>query len=128
VSITAPGGTPQTTKPFIDSARNFTGPQIYRVTSEDGSCKDYAVSVHLSGGGAKLITGFVFNSVPVGGGKTVQAVGQINQDTLTIEVRVPHSAVITGLAPTITYLGASLGYGTISGSPSPVNENTGSVG
>jgi hypothetical protein len=110
VSITPPGGTPQTGKPFVDSARNFNVPQAYRVTAEDGSFKDYAVSVHVSGGGAKIITGFVFKAVPVDGGKTVSVVGQIDQETHTIEVKVPHTATTLTLAPTITYLGKSVSF------------------
>jgi hypothetical protein len=127
-SITPPGGAPQTAKPFIDSSRSFGSPQAYRVTAEDGSFKDYAVSVHVSGGGAKIITGFVINPA-AGNGLAAAAVGQIDQDARTIEVMVPHSVTgLTSLAPTITYLGASLGYGTISGAPSDTHTNTGPAG
>jgi hypothetical protein len=126
VSIVPPGGTPLPTRFFTDSvARDFTGPQIYRIMAEDGSFKDYAVSIHASGGGAKIITGFVFKSVPVGGGKTVSVVGQINQDTLEIVVDVPHTATTLSLAPTITYLGKSVGYSdTLAGNPAQVDTNT----
>jgi hypothetical protein len=107
-SITPPGGTAQSAKPFTDNIRNFGSPQVYTVTAEDGSAKNYAVSVHISGGGAKIITAFVFKAVPVNGGPVVQVAGQINQDTATIEVRVPHAATdLTSLVPTITYLGKS---------------------
>jgi hypothetical protein len=130
VTITPPGGTPQTAKPFTDSSRSFGTPQVYRVTAEDGSFKDYAVSVHASGGGVKTITGFVFKPENnPGKGLTTQVVGQIDQDTHTIEVKVPHTVDISGtLAPTITYLGASLGYGTSPGLPSQVDTNTGPAG
>jgi hypothetical protein len=122
VSITAPGGTPQSAKPFTDSPRSFGTPQIYRVTAEDGSFKDYEVSVHVSGTGAKIITGFVIN--PDSENKlTVAAVGQINQDNYTIVVKVPQTAVISGLKPAVTYLGQSLGYGESSGSSSDIDEN-----
>jgi hypothetical protein len=119
VSITPPGGTPQTGKPFVDGARNFSVPQAYRVTAEDGSFKDYAVSIHASGDGAKIITGFVFKSVPLDppGSGTVSVVGQIDQDSHTIEVKVPHTADITSLAPTVTYLGKSLRFDADSGVP-----------
>jgi hypothetical protein len=126
-SITPPGGAPQTTKPFEDSVRNFGSPQADRVTAEDGSYKDYEVSVHVSGGGAKIITGFVFEPED-NAALTVAAVGQINQDTHTIEVRVPHSVDLTSLKPTITYLGKSAGFaGTVSGTP-PMDTNTVSAG
>jgi hypothetical protein len=132
VSITPPGGMPQTGKPFIDSARNFNAPQAYRVTAEDGSFKDYAVSVHVSGGGAKVITGFVFKPEDNSGkGLTVPAVGQINQETHTIEVRVPAAVNLsTTLKPAITYLGRSAGYaGTTSGVlPSSADTDTAPAG
>jgi hypothetical protein len=118
VSITPPGGTPQSAKPFTDSTRNFGGLQTYRVTAEDGSFKDYAVSIHVSGGGSKIITGFVF-SLAAG-----QAVGQINQDTHTIEVKVPHSVdLATPLVPAITYLGQKIAYGATSPAGTLVNTN-----
>jgi hypothetical protein len=102
-SITPPGGTAQTSpNPYNDISRNFSGPQTYRITAEDGSFKDYAVSVHVSNDSSKVITGFVFNSVP--------AVGSIDQNARTIDVVIPHSAAssISGLAPSITYIGASI--------------------
>jgi hypothetical protein len=124
-SITPPGGTPQTAKTFTDAARHFGSPQVYTVTAEDGTVKDYAVSVHVSGGGARIITGFVFNSVPLTPSGTVSVTGQIDQDTYTIEVRVPHNANISGtLAPTITYLGKSAAYTGTSTGGSPLNQNT----
>jgi hypothetical protein len=125
VSIIPPGGAPQTDKPFTDGARDFRVPQVYTVTAEDGSVKDYAVSVHAAGEGAKSITGFVFKSVQVGSG-IVSVVGQINQETHTIEVRVPLAAATLTLAPTITYLGAELKYkeGTDSQTTSQVDKNT----
>jgi hypothetical protein len=117
VSITPPGGTAQALKSFTDSSRHFGSPQVYRITAEDGSVQDYTVLVHVSGGGAKVITGFMF--------RPASAVGQINQDTHTIEVNVPHSADISGLAPTITYLGKSVGYADTSGAaPAAADTNT----
>jgi hypothetical protein len=127
VSITPPGGTPQTARPFTDSVRNFSVPQTYRVTAEDGTFKDYAVSVHISGGGAKTITGFVFKHTE-NSGLTADAVGQINQDTHTIEVRVPHAATITGIKPTITYLGKSAAYTGTSTGGSAQNQNNAPAG
>jgi hypothetical protein len=131
-SITPPGGTPQTAKPFTDSVRHFGTPQVYRVTAEDGSFKDYVISVHISGGGVKVITGFVFKSVPLvpPGSGTVSVVGQIDQDQHIIEVKVPHTVTaLNALAPTITYLGASLGYSdTSGGTPVEVDTNTGPAG
>jgi hypothetical protein len=95
--------TGKTISPGPGAAGNFSGPVSYRVTAEDGSTKDYSVSVHLSGNSSKVISGFSFTSIP--------AVGQVDQEAHTIEVAVPHSAapLIGSLAPTITYIGASIG-------------------
>jgi hypothetical protein len=132
VLIIPPGGTPQPTRFFTDNvARDFTGPQIYRIMAEDGSFKDYLVSIHVSSGGAKIITGFVFKSVPLSDGKTVSVLGQINQDSHEIVVNVPHATrkPLPSLAPTIFYLGKSVGYGASStGNPAQVDTNTSSGG
>jgi hypothetical protein len=94
--------------PGSGSVLNFQNPVSYRVTAEDGSTKDYSVSVHRSISDAKIITGFTFNSVPLGNNTTTAAVGQIDQKLHTIEVVVPRSAVRSSLAPTLTYIGASI--------------------
>jgi hypothetical protein len=127
VSITPPQGTPQSATPFTDTSRNFGSPQVYRVTAEDGSFKDYAVSVHRSGGGSKIITGFVFKSVPVSGG-TVSIVGQIDQDNHTIKVNLPHTATTFVLEPTITYLGKSAAYTGTGTGGTPQDQDTASLG
>ncbi|MDR1420020.1 MAG: DUF5018 domain-containing protein, partial [Treponema sp.] len=127
VSITPQGGTAQTANPYTDSPRNFSVPQTYTVTAEDGSVKNYAVSVHVAGSGVKVITGLVFESVPLSGGGTVKVIAQIDQDTHTIEALVPSDADVDGdpsFAATITYLGGSAGYaGTTSGGI-PTDTNT----
>jgi hypothetical protein len=127
VSITPQGGTPQTANPYTDSPRNFSVPQIYTVTAEDGSIKDYAVSVHVAGNGIKVITGFVFESVPLSGvgGETVKIVAQIDQDARIIEAVLPADANISGtLAPVITYLGQAAGYAGTAPGETPLVWNT----
>lgn len=113
--------TGKTISPDPGSVRDFRNPVIFRVTAEDGSTKDYAVSVHISGGTTKVITGLAFKSVPVkpasiGPQTLVSATGQIDQTVHTIKVSVPHSADISSLAPTITYIGSGIRYqsGTVS--------------
>jgi hypothetical protein len=96
--------------PAPGSARDFRSPVLFTVTAEDGTTKDYAVSVHVSNNSSAVITGFVFNSVPVSGG-SIQAVGAIDQDARTITVALPRtvgSAIPAGLTPAITYIGASI--------------------
>jgi hypothetical protein len=87
--------------------QDFSGPVSYQVTAEDGSVKDYAVSVHRLNNTSKIITGLSFPVVPVGF-SSVPAVAAIDQESLAIEVRVPRSADIRGLAPVITWVGKSI--------------------
>jgi hypothetical protein len=94
--------TGKTISPASGAVGNFSGPVSYRVTAEDGSTKDYTVSVHLSGNSSKVISGFAFTSIP--------AIGQVDQEAHTIEVVVPYSTAINSLRPTITYIGASIGF------------------
>jgi hypothetical protein len=114
ISITVPASTDITAlNPSIShtgqtispgpGVRDFSGPVTYTVTAEDGSARDYAVSVHVSNDSGKVITGFSFNSVP--------AVGQIDQAAYTVTVRVPHGTDRSALSPTIAYIGASLSSG-----------------
>jgi hypothetical protein len=105
--------------PASGSAQNFSSPVSYRVTAEDGSTKDYAVTVYFAESG-KIITGFSFDSAPGG-----PIVGQIYQAGHTIEVVVPHGAwsSIDSLRPTITYFGASIAYSGPSSRTSPVTAN-----
>jgi hypothetical protein len=86
--------------PGSGTVMNFQNPVSYRVTAEDGSVKDYLVSVHRSTANAKLITGFAFNAL--------QTAGEIDQTAHTIEVYVPASTNMTSLVPTLTYIGASI--------------------
>jgi hypothetical protein len=90
------------------SLEDFTGPVSYRVTAEDGSTKDYTVTVYFAESG-KVITGFSFDD-PLSKGK--QILGQINQAAHTIEVLIPPEvwSSVNSLAPTISYFGASISY------------------
>jgi hypothetical protein len=107
------------------TGRNFNVPQMYTVTAEDGTVKTYKVTVDPSSGDTKVITGFVFETVPLINSVSdiigaVRAVGSIDQSTKTITVVVPPdttdmSADITGLSPTITYIGRSITAPTVSG-------------
>jgi hypothetical protein len=100
--------------PAPGSARDFNIPVSYRVTAEDGSFNDYAVTVHVANDNAKVITGFVFRPEdnPGVSGLTVPVVGSIDQDVAnTIRVVLPlslGSSIPTGLKPHITYIGASI--------------------
>jgi hypothetical protein len=91
--------------PAADTPLNFNNPQTYTVTAEDGSTKTYTVKTIPISGDAKLITSFVFNEVPLAGGGTVRVPAAVDQDGHAITATVPYAANITGLKPTITYIG-----------------------
>jgi hypothetical protein len=101
-SITPASGTPQ----------DFNAPQTYTVTAEDGSVKTYKVTVNTHDNNAKILTSFVFNEVPLGPSPPytgyVRAVGSIDQANRIVTVPVPHAADVTGLVPTLTYIGRSV--------------------
>jgi hypothetical protein len=116
--------TGKTISPGSGVSRDFRTPVLYMVTAEDGSTKDYAVSVHVSSNSSALITGFVFRSVPIPGG-SIQAVGSIDQDRRAITVALPRTTAVLGslptsLTPTITYIGASI---KLSGAGSEETDN-----
>jgi hypothetical protein len=95
--------TGETLSPGSGEARNFNNPVFYRVTAEDGSYKDYTVQCHRRATDNRIITGFIVTLSP---GNVV--VGSIDQETRTIAVTVPYDTNVTGLSPTITYMGYSL--------------------
>jgi hypothetical protein len=98
--------------PASGNAANFNIPQTYTVTAEDGSAKTYRVTVSTQDANAKIVTSFVFNEVPLGSSPSysgyVRAVGSIDQGSHTITVSVPSIADVTGLTPTLTYIGRSI--------------------
>jgi hypothetical protein len=112
--------------PGPGTAQNFSGPVFYRVSAEDGSTKDYAVSVHVEGGA--VITGFVFN-LALNSSLTKQVVGSINQAEYTILAVLPYGTdpdVLTDLVPTITYIGANIKpQGGAESTVNPFNDDTG---
>jgi hypothetical protein len=97
-----------TISPTIGTALSFNVPQTYTVTAEDGSTKTYKVTATPLSGDTKLITSLVFNAVPLQGGGSIRAIAAIDQDSHTITVEVPAAANISGLTPTITYIGRSI--------------------
>jgi hypothetical protein len=94
--------------PASGVVQDFRSPVTYQVSAEDGSTQNYDVTVHIAGGGAKVITGFVFKAVPLSSGQTVSVIGEIDQESHTIKAVVPNTAVISGLVPTLSYIGASI--------------------
>jgi hypothetical protein len=116
ISISPASGRPQ----------NFTNPQSYTVTAEDGSAKTYCVTLRSLDSDVKIITSFIFGEVLITGG-TIRAVGSIDQDSHTITVEVPSTATVTGLKPTITYLGKSITVPSASGTTT-ANPFTDTVG
>jgi hypothetical protein len=94
--------------PAADTPLNFNVTQTYTITAEDGSTKTYKVTTTPLSGSSKLITSLAFNEVPLGGGRTIRVVAAIDQNSHVITATVPHTADISGLTPTITYIGKSI--------------------
>jgi hypothetical protein len=86
---------------------NFAAPRTYTVTAENGSSKVYTVTVYAADPDAKLISSFIFETVPVTGG-AVRVVASIDQSSHDITAEVPYTADISGLAPTITWIGKTI--------------------
>jgi hypothetical protein len=93
--------------PAMGTSLNFNVPQTYTVTAEDGSVKTYKVTVGTQSGDTKVITGIVFEEVPVTGG-TDRVVASINQTARIITAEVSFTANVSQLRPTITYIGKSI--------------------
>jgi hypothetical protein len=114
--------------PASGTAGNFDllTPQYYTVTAEDGTTKKYkAVVIPLNTEG-KIITSFIFETVPLSGGGSVRAVGSIDQGAHTIDVWVPSNADRSDLKPTLTYIGISLtDPGSAITTANPFTETTG---
>jgi len=88
------GGAPQTSGVTVN---DFTAPKVYRVTAEDGTFKDYTVTVTKTPAStANSILTFSFEAL-------VPAVaGVINQTAKTITLTVPWVTDVTNLVATFT--------------------------
>jgi hypothetical protein len=123
ISVTVPYGTALTAlvptithsgasvTPASGTAQDFSSPVTYTVTAEDGSTREYTVTVTV-GAAPKEITGFSFADPP--------ATGVI--DGTSISVAVSYGTALTALVPTITHSGASINpaSGTAQDFSSPV--------
>jgi hypothetical protein len=99
---------------IVDFSGSDVTPVPYRVTAEDGSVREYAVTVLASGGNStKQITGFYFLFPNPQGNQG--AAGIINETAKTIVVTVPAGTNLGALAPVIYHTGASVG--PLSGAP-----------
>ena len=108
IAVTLPSGTSVTSltpaitvspkasvSPTSGSAKDFTSPVIYTVTSENGLQQDYTVTVTVTSAtpsSAKAITAFSINSIA----------GTINEAAHTIAITLPSGTSVTSLAPSIT--------------------------
>jgi hypothetical protein len=80
---------------------NFTNPVTYTVTAGDGTSQAYLVTVTVAANPAKAISAFSFASPP--------AAGLIDEAAHTVALMVPFGTELSGLVPTITINGASVG-------------------
>ena len=77
-------------------AQDFTGPVLYTVTADDGSTKDYTVTVTVALNSAKDITDFEILGID----------GTIGTNTITLTV--PFGTDRSNLTPTIVHTGDSI--------------------
>jgi uncharacterized protein YcfJ len=82
--------------PASGTVRDFTSPVTYRVTADDGSTRDYLVTVQEAESDTKVITSFTIGS----------ATGVINEQAITITV--PSGTDITNLSPVIVFAGSTV--------------------
>lgn len=114
VNVTVPYGTDVTNllptithngasiSPDSGVAQDFTNPITYTVTAENGSTKDYTVTVVVAKNNADNLISFDFDSL------TPKVIGSVNQASLTVDLTVPYGTDVTHLVPTITHGGASI--------------------
>ncbi len=116
ISVTLPYGTPvtslvptvvingKTVSPGSNEARDFSSPVTYTVTAEDGSTKDYVVTVSIAPSDSKEITYFAFTAADNGFPADVSA----SVYSGTVDIRVPYGTDLTSLVPAITSTGIGL--------------------
>ncbi|MEO8065930.1 MAG: hypothetical protein ABI643_03725 [Candidatus Doudnabacteria bacterium] len=83
--------------PASGVAHDFTTPQTYTVTADDGSTQDYLVTVTPAPSSAKAITSF-----------KILGNGTVTEADHTIAVSVPFGTDLSNLTPTIVITGASV--------------------
>ncbi len=88
--------------PSSGTAQNFSSPVTYRMTALDGTTVDYIVTVNVAAELEKKINLFQFGSL----NPAVSA--SINESNRTIEATLPYGVDRTALAPTISFVGASI--------------------
>jgi hypothetical protein len=99
------GGTAQTSG---TTSNNFTSPVIYHVVAEDGSTKDYTVTVTVADGSAKDLVLMLFRSAN-NAGLPADVVATINGTTVT--ATVPYGTNRGGLVAAFSITGASVTVG-----------------
>ena len=107
------------------TGNNFGSPVIYRVTAEDGSTKDYTVTVAVASGSAKDLTSFELLSVD-NPGLGADVTGTIAGSVITLTV--PSGTNTTALVATFSTTGASVRVGgTAQASGTTANDFTNPV-
>ncbi|WP_406661022.1 PGF-pre-PGF domain-containing protein [Methanolobus sp. ZRKC3] len=118
VSLTVPYGTNlkalvpaithtgESITPNTGVTQDFTNPVIYMVTAEDGTTKEYRVTVDVALNTAKEITSFRFEQLD-----TV-VFGEVNEIEKKVSLAVPYGTDVTALVPTIAHTGESIAPNT----------------
>jgi hypothetical protein len=102
----AAGSGPQTSRTTVN---NFTGPVTYTVTADDGSNRDYTVTVTVALNSAKSLTAFSFRSAD-NAVLTADVTGVIYGTIITLTV--PYGTDVTGLVADFSTTGASVAAGS----------------
>jgi hypothetical protein len=114
ITITVPSGTSlgslaptvkvsagASSNPASGAVLDFSSPQIYTITAEDGSSQTYTVTVNVALNTAKAITDFNMLS-------PVSAAGVIDEAAKTITVNVPYGTNLASMAASASHTGASI--------------------
>jgi PBP1b-binding outer membrane lipoprotein LpoB len=82
-----------TVNPASGVAKDFTNPVTYTVTAEDGSTRQYVVTVTIQKSSLKKILSFALSEPAV--------TGTINESAATVGLTVPYGTAVSSLTPTI---------------------------
>ena len=90
-----------------ETVKDFTNPVIYTVAAQDGSTRNYTVTVRAADENEKILSKFEF------AGLNPKARGIINQQNRIIRVSVPSDTFVSNLIASFSYLGKSVYVGEV---------------
>jgi len=90
-----------------ETVNDFTNPVIYTVKAQDGSTRNYTVTVKVADENEKKLLRFGF------AGLKPKARGRIDQQNRIIRVSVPSNTIVSNLIASFSYLGKSVYVGEV---------------